>query len=138
MSDDRFTHEAGATTTATAADVWALWADTATWSTWDPAVEAVTLDGPFAAGATGTITLHGGIEAPLVLEEVAAGSRYLDRLTIGELVIRIDHVVTATADGAEVTVATTIDGPGAGDVGPMVTADAPVALDTLVALAEGR
>ena len=33
---------------------------------------------------------------------------------------------------------TTIDGPGADAIGPMVTADAPVALEALVAQAEGR
>jgi hypothetical protein len=38
--------------------------------------------------------------------------------------------------GTEITVSTTIEGPGADDVGPMVTADAPVALAELVRLAE--
>ncbi len=40
--------------------------------------------------------------------------------------------------GAEVTVTTTIEGPGADDIGPMVTADAPLALKALAAQAEGR
>ncbi len=84
------------------------------------------------------MTLRGGIEAPFTLEVVDPDARYLDQLTIGDLMIRIDHVVRETPDGAEVTVTTTIDGPGADDIGPMVTADAPVALDALVAQAEGR
>ena len=60
-----------------------------------------------------------------MLEIVEPGARFLDRLTIGDLVIRIDHEVTATDGGAEVTVRTIVDGPGADDIGPMVTGDTP-------------
>ncbi|WP_134738123.1 SRPBCC family protein [Nocardioides sp. 503] len=133
-----FRYERTVTTTADPAEIWALWSDTGTWADWDPAVQAVTLDGPFVEGATGTMTLTGPIEVPVSLEVVVPGSRYLDRLTMGELVIRIDHVVRPTADGAEVTVTTTIEGPGAEDIGPMVTADAPVAMEALVVAAERR
>jgi hypothetical protein len=133
-----FTHTADAATTATPATVWALWSDVATWPTWDPAVERVSIDGAFAARATGTMTLRGGIEAPFTLEVVTPGARYLDQLTVGDLVIRIDHLVREAPGGARVTVSTSVEGPGAGDIGPMVTADAPVALAALVALAEGR
>jgi hypothetical protein len=125
------------TSSASPAAVWALWSDPGTWSDWDPAVEGVALDGPFAEGATGTMTLGGGLEAPVVLEVVEEGRRYLDRLTMGDLVIRIDHVVEPTGTGSEITVATTIEGPGAEDVGPMVTTDAPTAMARLVELAEG-
>ena len=132
-----FQHARTVTSSATPAAVWALWSDPGTWSAWDPAVQGVVLEGPFAAGTTGTMTLTGGIDAPVVLEVVEAGRRYLDRLTMGDLVIRIDHVVEAAGSGSEITVATTIEGPGAEDVGPMVTTDAPTAMARLVALAEG-
>jgi hypothetical protein len=131
----RFEHEERATTTATAAAVWALWNDPGTWAVWDPAVEAVTIE--LVEGAEGTITLS-GFEVPLVVERVAPGSGYLSRITMGELVIRIDHVVTDTDAGADIVVITTIAGPGASDVGPMVVHDAPVALATVCAMAEGR
>ncbi|MDN4173845.1 SRPBCC family protein [Nocardioides sp. SOB77] len=131
-----FEHEESATTTAPPAAVWALWSDVGSWHAWDPAVEAVALEGRFAEGAAGTMTLAGGIEVPFTLEVVEPGARYLDRLTMGELVIEIDHVVRADGDGAAVTVRTTISGPGAADIGPMVTRDAPVALERLAALAE--
>ncbi|MDO9497632.1 MAG: hypothetical protein Q7J48_18165, partial [Nocardioides sp.] len=88
-------------------------------------------------GTTGTMVLSGQIEVPLSLEVVTPGSRYLDQLTMGELVIRIDHVVRPTdGGGSEVTVSTTIEGPGADDIGPMVTADAPVAMEALIIAAE--
>jgi hypothetical protein len=67
---------------------------------------------------------------------VEPGARYLDRLTIGDLVIRIDHEVVAEPGGAAITVRTTIEGPGADDLGPMVTRDTPRALATLVELAQ--
>ena len=131
-----FEHSGTVTTTAPADAVWALWSDPATWSTWDPAVEGVRIDGAFEEGATGAMTLTGGIEVPVTLEVVEPGSRYLDQLAMGDLTIRIDHVVRPTDTGAEVSVRTVITGPGAEDVGPMVIADAPKALAALVALAE--
>jgi hypothetical protein len=80
--------------------------------------------------------LSSGVEAPFVLEVVEPSARYLDRVTVGDLVVRIDHQVRQTAGGAEITVRTTVEGPGAEDVGPMVTADTPRALEALVAMAE--
>jgi hypothetical protein len=101
-------------------------------------VESVALEGHFAEGAAGTIVLTGGIEVPVMLELVEPGARYLDRLEMGDLRIHIDHVVKDADGGAEVTVSTFVTGPGSEDIGPMVTADAPKAMDALCAMAEGR
>ncbi|GAB2755988.1 hypothetical protein GCM10027020_05160 [Nocardioides salsibiostraticola] len=132
-----FEYSRTVTTTAPPHAVWALWSDTTTWPDWDPAVEAVALAEGFVAGATGTMTLGGGIEVPVTLEVVEDGARYLDRLDMGELVIRIDHVVVpAASGGSQITVSTTIEGPGADDIGPMVTHDAPIALQRLIERAE--
>lgn len=132
-----FEHAGTVTCTASADAVWTLWSDITTWPVWDPSVVAVALDGPFEAGTTGTMTLAGPFDVPVSLEVVEPGRRYLDQLTMGELVIRIDHVVAPVASGGcEVTVSTTITGPGADDIGPMVTAEAPTAMAALVALAE--
>jgi hypothetical protein len=133
-----FEYSRTVTTSATALDVWALWSDPGSWHAWDPSVESVALEGHFAEGAAGTMVLTGGIEVPVVLELVEPGARYLDRLEMGELRIHIDHVVKDAESGAEVTVSTTVTGPGAEDIGPMVTADAPRAMEALCALAEGR
>lgn len=133
-----FEHSGTITSTAPAAAVWALWSDTTTWPDWDPSVEAVALDGPFEVGTTGTMTLAGPFDVPVSLEVVEPGTRYLDQLTMGELVIRIDHVVVDRDHGCEVTVSTTITGPGADGIGPMVTAEAPQAMARLVERAEAR
>ncbi len=124
------------TTSAAPSAVWALWSDCDTWAMWDPAVQRVSLDGEFETGAGGTMVLTGGIEAAFSLEAVEPGRRYLDQVSLGDLVIRIDHVVEPAEGGAEVTVRTTIEGPGAEDIGPLVTADAPQAMAALVDLAE--
>ena len=52
-------------------------------------------------------------------------------------VARIDHLVEPLEDGARVVVTTDVEGPGADDVGAMVTAEAPAAVALLTGLAEG-
>lgn len=133
-----FHHVETRTTTAPPAAVWALWSDPATWPEWDPPVQRVVLDGPFRIGTTGILVLAGDMEVPFRLDEVALESRYLDVLTMGAVEISIDHVVEPDPDGGGslLTVTTTVQGPGAADVGAMVASDAPRALAGLAALAE--
>lgn len=131
-----FEYERTATTTATPAAVWALWSDIGSWPGWDPGVQQVVLEGHFAQGAVGTMMLTGDVPATFVLEVVEPGARYLDRLSVGDLIIRIDHEVRAVGDGAEVTVRTTIEGPGAEDLGPMVVDATPQAIAALIEMAE--
>jgi uncharacterized protein YndB with AHSA1/START domain len=132
-----FEYSRTVTSSAPPEAVWALWSDPASWSSWDPAVESVAFEGHFGEGAAGKIVLTGGVEAPITVESVEPGRRFLDRLAMGDLVIEIDHVVLAVDGGSEITVSTTINGTGADDIGPMVTADSPRAMAALVALAEG-
>ena len=133
-----FEYEHTVTTTASPAEVWALWSDVGSWHHWDPAVEQVALEGHFSEGAAGTMTLSGGVEAPFVLEIVEPRARYLDRLMIGDLVIRVDHQVTATGAGSEVLVRTSVEGDGAKSIGPLVTGDTSKALEALVQMAEKK
>jgi hypothetical protein len=138
VRDMTFEHEHTVNTSASPADVWALWSDVGSWHCWDPSVQQVALEGHFAEGAAGSIVLAGGMEAPFVLEIVEPGARYLDRLSIGDSVIRVDHHVRPTEDGAQVTVRTVIEGPGAADVGAIVTNDTPAATEALARLAEKK
>ncbi|WP_051548809.1 SRPBCC family protein [Nocardioides sp. URHA0032] len=133
-----FEYEGTVTTSASPKDVWHLWSDVGSWHCWDPSVQQVCMEGHFAEGAAGTMTLVGGLEAPFVLEIVEPNSRFLDRVTMGDLVIHIDHEVKATDTGSEVTVRTHLSGPGAADVGPIVTGDTPKALEALVRMAEQK
>jgi uncharacterized protein YndB with AHSA1/START domain len=131
-----FHHVETLRTTAAPERVFALWSDPSTWASWDPPVERVVLDGPFRVGTSGTMVMAGGFEMPFELLVVSADERYLDVIRMGELEIRIDHVVEAVDGGSLVTVTTDITGPGAEGIGSMVTADAPTALAALVAMAE--
>ena len=40
--------------------VWKIWSDASGWPAWNPDVKAMTLDGPFVAGATGAMTTRAG------------------------------------------------------------------------------
>lgn len=131
-----FHHEETLRTTASPERVFALWSDPSTWASWDPPVERVVLDGPFRVGTAGTMVMAGGFEMAFELVEVRPDHGYLDVIRMGELEIRIDHVVEAADDGSLVTVTTDITGPGAESIGAMVTADAPTAVAALVAMAE--
>jgi Polyketide cyclase / dehydrase and lipid transport len=131
-----FDYERTVTTTATPAQVWSIWSDVGSWHCWDPAVQQVALEGHFAEGAAGTMVLTSGVQAPFVLEIVEPCARYLDRLTMGDLVIRIDHTVRAVEAGSEITVRTTIEGPGAEDIGPKIIDGTPRSLEALAEMAE--
>ena len=131
-----FEYEHTVSTTASPHDVWALWSDIGSWHCWDPSVQQVALEGRFAEGAAGTLVLNGGVEAPFVLDIVDPHKRFVDRISMGDLVINIDHVVKANGDGSSISVTTHIVGPGATDIGPMVEADTPKALAALVEMAE--
>ena len=131
-----FEYEHTVTTTASPAEVWALWSDIGSWHCWDPAVERVAMEGRFSEGAAGTMSLSGGVEAPFVLEIVEPGARFLDRLIIGDLVIRVDHQVSASGGGSQVLVRTSVEGDGAASIGPLVTGDTGKALEALIGMAE--
>ena len=55
-----WTHQTDVPTTASAAQVWHLWADPATWPKWDDGLTSVVLDGAFIAGTRGRLTPKGG------------------------------------------------------------------------------
>ncbi len=47
-------------TTASPDRLWSLWSDPSTWNQWNPDVQSVSLNGPFADGSTGTMTTKRG------------------------------------------------------------------------------
>src|SRR5262245_47339164 len=63
-------------TSASPERVWRLWSDVGTWPAWNPDVEAVSIDGPFAAGATGTMTTKAGGTHAIKLTEVQSGRSF--------------------------------------------------------------
>lgn len=53
-------HSRSRETTASPDRIWSIWSDPSRWGEWNPNVKSVTLNGPFADGATGTMTTNTG------------------------------------------------------------------------------
>jgi len=55
--------------------VWKIWSDTSTWAQWNPDVQSMKLNGPFASGTTGTMTNKQGAHE-IQLEDVVPGKSF--------------------------------------------------------------
>ncbi|HKV69361.1 MAG TPA: SRPBCC family protein, partial [Gaiellales bacterium] len=116
------THDSSATPEA----VFALWADVDGWPSWDASLIATTLDGPFAAGTTGTLHPLGMLEPiAFTLTAVEDGAGFADETRLGPLVLRFSHRVEPRPGGSRIVVSIEADGPDAGQVGPAVAEDLP-------------
>lgn len=133
-----WTTSAQHTTTATPAAVWAVWRDVDGWPQYDASLEGATLDGPFAAGTTGTITPVGAGTLPFTLTHVDDGRAYSDQTVMGPVAILFRHRVEPHTDGAAIEVSVEVEGPDEDAIGPAVADDLPQALAALAARAEGR
>ncbi len=128
-------------TVVSAKALWALYSDVSTWKRWDAGIEAVTLNGPFAEGTSGTLTPRG--QNPLIfkLVEVREGERFTNETEMPEAGVilhfihtlqpingktRISHQVMITGLAADVL------GP---QMGPVLTRGIPETMQSLVATA---
>jgi hypothetical protein len=68
-------------TTASPQAAWKIWSDTSTWPEWNPDVQSMTLNGPFAAGTTGTMKTKQGTRA-IQLSEVVPGMSFRLETTV--------------------------------------------------------
>jgi hypothetical protein len=126
-------------TVADPAAIFAVWADVAAWPTWDASLIATTLDGPFAAGTTGTLHPQGMPDPiPFTITAVVEGRGFADETRLGPLVLRFVHEALPEGSGARVRVRVEAEGPDADQVGPAVAADLPESLEALAAAAEAR
>jgi hypothetical protein len=131
-----WTYEHSIETDAAAEAVYALYADVPNWTRWDAGIVEVTIDGPFAAGTTGTLTPEGQGALPYTLIEVRPGRGFADETAFGDITLRFDHnLEPLAAGGTRITHGVTVTGPGAEEVGPMVVADLPQAMEALARLA---
>jgi uncharacterized protein YndB with AHSA1/START domain len=132
-------YEHSVSTSAAPEAVWRRWSDVATWPEWNDGVETVTLDGPFAAGTTFTMTPPGAEPITLRLVEVVPGETFTDEMDGGDFVVTTVHRLIPEADGTRIVYRTEITGPAAGEVGPQlgpaITADFPDVLAKLAAAA---
>jgi len=135
----RYTHIVEADVAAQA--VWALYEDVTTWPSWDAQAEKITRDGPFQAGTTGTMKFVGQDPLRYRLAKVEPLREFVDDTPAGQLLVRVSHLLEPIATGRLlITYSAEIEGPeeAARQVGPMITADFPETMASLVALAKER
>jgi hypothetical protein len=79
--------------------VLAVWTDVTGWPNWDTSLAGATIDGPFAAGTTGTLQpVESPEPIPFTLTSVQPGSGFADETRLGPLVLRFHHQVAATRE----------------------------------------
>jgi len=122
-------------TKASPQGVWKIWSDTSTWPEWNPDVQSMTLNGPFAAGTSGTMKTKQGTRA-IQLTEVVPGTSFRLETTVIPLT-RFAFVCRVSPGSAgKTTISQTIlvGGPLGGLVGGMMSKQI---ADTFPALLQG-
>lgn len=128
----------------TPAQVWARYADVASWPEWDTGIVEVTLDGPFVAGTTGTMTPEGQGPLPFTLTETVPEAGFTDETVIPDAVtLRFVHRLAGLPGGrTRITHRLEIEGPAAAtmgpELGPQITEDFPEAMEALAKVAGQR
>jgi hypothetical protein len=136
-----YTYRHSMETDVAAAEIWALYEDTSTWPCWDAQAEWVTRDGPFAAGTTGTVKFADQDPLEYRLTKVEPLHEFVDETPVDSLVVRVSHLLDPLPSGRlRLIYKAEIDGPEdeAQQLGPMITADFPDTMASLVALAKER
>lgn len=132
-----WTHQESIETHATPARVWQLFADVPGWKAWNAGIEHIELHGPFAAGTTFTMQPPGSDAFVSTLTAVVEHQGFTDETVIDNTRVIVAHRIEALAAGlTRITYSTTITGPLAAEIGPMVTGDFADVLQSLRMLAE--
>ncbi len=122
-------------TTAAREAVWALWSDVARWPEWDDDLDAVSLDGDFSAGTSGTLTPKGIGPLEFTITAAEPGRGYSDETLLPGAVLRFEHELLPAESGTVIRQRVTMDGPSANDyfaeLGPKIILDVPTALARL-------
>jgi uncharacterized protein YndB with AHSA1/START domain len=122
-------------TSASPAAVWKIWSDTSTWAEWNPDVQAMTLNGPFAAGTSGTMKTKQGTRQIQLTEVVPGRSFRLETTVIPLTRFAFEcEVVAGTAGKTTISQAIRVGGPLGGVVGGMM---GPRIANTFPALLQG-
>jgi Polyketide cyclase / dehydrase and lipid transport len=138
-----WTYDYSAETTADPDAIYDLFRDVTSWPRWNSGVEAMELDGPFAAGTTGTMKVPGQDPLRMRLVSVEDGTGFEDETVIpgAGVVVRVRHAITALNHGrTRIDYGVAIDGPAADALGPVIgpeiTADFPDVVAALIVEAE--
>jgi uncharacterized protein YndB with AHSA1/START domain len=134
-----WTHEESIETSATPARVWKFFADVAQWKNWNAGIETIQIHGPFKAGTTFTMRPPGQSAINSTLIEVKPNESFTDETLVNETRVVVSHKLQPLASGnTKIIYSTEITGPGAEELGPMITSDFADVLASLKRLAEQR
>jgi uncharacterized protein YndB with AHSA1/START domain len=134
-----WTHEESIETSATPARVWKFFADVAQWKNWNAGIETIQIHGPFKAGTTFTMRPPGQDAINSTLIEVKPNENFTDETLVDETRVVVSHKLQPLASGnTKIIYSTEITGPGAEELGPMITSDFADVLASLKRLAEQR
>lgn len=129
------TQERSVETTASPQAVWKIWSDTSTWQEWNPDVQSMALNGPFAVGTTGVMKTKQGTRQVLLSQVVPGRSFRLETTVIPLSRFYFDcQVASGPAGKTRVSQAVTVGGPLGGLVGGMMGKQI---ADTFPALLQG-
>jgi uncharacterized protein YndB with AHSA1/START domain len=132
-----WTHEDSIETSVPAARVWELFSNVERWKDWNAGIESIELHGPFAEGATFTMQPPGEDALSSTLIEVRPNESFTDETVVDQTRVLVHHRLVPLASGkTKIIYSTQITGPGAAEIGPMVTSDFPDVLAALKNLAE--
>jgi hypothetical protein len=130
-------YEHSVETDAGAGAIWGLWREVEEWPRWNADIEEIRLEREFVEGGWIVMTPRGGEPVRLRLLDVRPYESFTDQAELGETLVRTEHLIEATEDGRRrVTYRMRVEGPGAEQLGPAISADFPETIAALVALAE--
>jgi uncharacterized protein YndB with AHSA1/START domain len=122
-------------TSASPAAVWKLWSDPTTWPEWNPDVQSMTLNGPFAAGSTGTMKTKQGTRQIQLTEVVPGRSFRLETTVIPLTRFAFEcQLLAGPAGKTTISQCIRVGGPLGGLVGGMMSRQI---ADTFPALLQG-
>ncbi len=117
--------------------VWSIFRDVETWQQWNAGIEHIALEGPFASGTWFTMKPPGQDVLRSRLLEVQENRGFTDETRVGDLTIRVGHRLEPLEAGrTRIVYSVDAAGPGASEVGPMVSSDFPEVLSALARFAE--
>ena len=120
--------------------LWPLLADVDGWGAWNAGIAAIHLDAPLAVGATFLMTPPGEDQVTSTVVELDEGRLLTDETRLGDVVVRVAHVLDPRPGGGTVIrYAISVDG-GRGpdedaEIGTAVSADFPDVIAALAATA---
>src|SRR2546430_13740998 len=106
--------------------IFEIFRDVSRWPEWNPGVERIDLDGPFATGTTGDMVIPHQGSLSFRLAWVGEGRGFEDETEIpgAEVVVRVRHSLEPLAGGgARVSYRATVEGAAGGVRGPAIGPD---------------